>query len=178
MRCFAEKGFHNTSTAEICRAAGMSPGNLFHYFESKAAIIAAIAEQDRGEIAQLFAELSEGADTVGVLEGIAERVMRLVADDAYGRLSLEIAAESARNPEVAALFQSNDAFVTAELIRLLERGVVAGQIDPHLDCKAGAIWLFALVDGAIGRAIIEKDFAVEAHLPTLKRLIRRFVEKR
>ncbi len=26
MHCFIEKGFHSTSTAEICKAAGMSPG--------------------------------------------------------------------------------------------------------------------------------------------------------
>ncbi|WP_164076138.1 TetR/AcrR family transcriptional regulator, partial [Stenotrophomonas maltophilia] len=28
--CFTAKGFHRTSTAEICAEAGMSPGNLFH----------------------------------------------------------------------------------------------------------------------------------------------------
>ncbi|WP_230391141.1 TetR/AcrR family transcriptional regulator [Burkholderia cenocepacia] len=41
--CFARDGFHATSTAAICKAAGMSPGNLFHYFPTKAAIIEAIA---------------------------------------------------------------------------------------------------------------------------------------
>lgn len=35
IRCFVEKGFHATSTAEICKAAGMSPGNLFHYYPTK-----------------------------------------------------------------------------------------------------------------------------------------------
>lgn len=39
MHCFIEKGFHSTSTAEICKAAGMSPGNLFHYYPNKYAII-------------------------------------------------------------------------------------------------------------------------------------------
>lgn len=29
MHCFIEKGFHSTSTAEICKAAGMSPGICF-----------------------------------------------------------------------------------------------------------------------------------------------------
>ena len=39
--CFAEHGFHATSTAQICARAGMSPGNLFHYYASKAEIIEA-----------------------------------------------------------------------------------------------------------------------------------------
>lgn len=178
IRCFAEKGFHGTSTAEICKVAGMSPGNLFHYFESKAAIIAAIAEQDRDEIAGLFAEASGADDVIGALEQIAEKALRLVADETYGRLTLEIAAESARSAEVAALFQRNDTFIMDELIRLLERGVAAGQIDPQLDCESAAAWLYALTDGAIARAIMDRDSTVEAHLPMLKRLIRRFVEKR
>ncbi|WP_238149352.1 TetR/AcrR family transcriptional regulator [Arsenophonus endosymbiont of Aleurodicus floccissimus] len=48
IRCFVEKGFHVTSTAEICKAAGinMNPGNLFHYYPTKIAIIEAIALQD------------------------------------------------------------------------------------------------------------------------------------
>ena len=49
MHCFIEKGFHSTSTAEICKAAGMSPGNLFHYYPTKYAIIEAIAELDEDD---------------------------------------------------------------------------------------------------------------------------------
>lgn len=175
--CFAEKGFHGTSTAEICKAAGMSPGNLFHYFASKTAIIAAVAEHDRADIAEIFATIKD-EDAITALENIAETTLRLIAKDTYSKLTLEIAAESARSPEVAALFQSNDALIKAELIRLLKRGVVAGQIDPELDCEAGASWLYALTDGAVARAIMDKDFSIDSHLTTLKRLIRRFVEKR
>ncbi len=31
-QCFAERGYNATRTADICSAAGMSSGNLFHYF--------------------------------------------------------------------------------------------------------------------------------------------------
>ena len=44
--CFAEHGFHGTSTAQICERAGMSPGNLFHYYRSKADIIEALIAAD------------------------------------------------------------------------------------------------------------------------------------
>ena len=44
--CFAENGFHATSTAQICARAGMSPGNLFHYYASKAEIIEALIASD------------------------------------------------------------------------------------------------------------------------------------
>lgn len=42
INCFIEKGFYATSTAEICKAVGMSPGNLCHYYPTKSAIIETI----------------------------------------------------------------------------------------------------------------------------------------
>jgi len=41
-RCFTRDGFHRTSMQRICKEAGMSPGALYLYFESKEALIAAM----------------------------------------------------------------------------------------------------------------------------------------
>jgi AcrR family transcriptional regulator len=46
---FASKGFAETTTADICRAAGISTGSLFHYFPSKQAVFYGIWELDRTE---------------------------------------------------------------------------------------------------------------------------------
>lgn len=51
---FAEKGYEATRTREIARAAGIATGTLFNYFETKEAIVAALAieaiEPTRAEI--------------------------------------------------------------------------------------------------------------------------------
>src|SRR3954471_9400824 len=60
--CFARSGFHQTSMADICAEAGMSPGNLYRYFRSKEEIIAAICERDRAAAAEGFAEVTKAAD--------------------------------------------------------------------------------------------------------------------
>ncbi|MFW6371257.1 MAG: TetR/AcrR family transcriptional regulator [Bacteroidota bacterium] len=39
LELFVENGFHNTSTASICKKAGLSTGILFHYFETKEKLI-------------------------------------------------------------------------------------------------------------------------------------------
>ncbi|MBR8501953.1 TetR/AcrR family transcriptional regulator, partial [Burkholderia cenocepacia] len=65
--CFARDGFHATSTAAICKAAGMSPGNLFHYFPTKAAIIEAIAQDDQREMAELFAKHADADDALAAI---------------------------------------------------------------------------------------------------------------
>lgn len=73
--CFGKKGFHGTSTNEICAAAGMSPGNLFHYFPSKQALIAAIVENEHAAFVARFAELRDEPDAFVALEKLARAVL-------------------------------------------------------------------------------------------------------
>jgi AcrR family transcriptional regulator len=42
LRVFAEKGYPNTSNKDIAREAGITPGLIYHYFESKEALLKAI----------------------------------------------------------------------------------------------------------------------------------------
>ena len=57
-QCFREHGFHGASIAQISKTAGMSAGHIYHYFENKEAIIAAIvAEAARNpRVAQIVRE--------------------------------------------------------------------------------------------------------------------------
>jgi AcrR family transcriptional regulator len=45
-RCFARKGFHQATMREIYAEANLSPGAIYHYFDSKEAIIQASFEFD------------------------------------------------------------------------------------------------------------------------------------
>jgi AcrR family transcriptional regulator len=47
-RLFAEKGFENTSTRDISRAAGMSDAGLYYYFESKEVLLYEILNEILG----------------------------------------------------------------------------------------------------------------------------------
>jgi AcrR family transcriptional regulator len=45
--CFAKNGFHQTTILDICAEAGLSAGAVYSYFDSKDAIIEALAERGR-----------------------------------------------------------------------------------------------------------------------------------
>ncbi len=45
VKLFAEKGFENTSTRDISKAAGMSDAGIYYYFESKEALLFEILEE-------------------------------------------------------------------------------------------------------------------------------------
>lgn len=176
VECFARRGFHATSTAEICVAAGMSPGNLFHYFDSKNAIIEAIALEDQREVAKFFAELPDTGDAITAIQQIAAAALEQATDPVYARISIEIAAEATRNPEITALFAINGTLVKSKLIGILKRGIANGQIDSGLNPALAATWLIALTDGAIGRAVMDPAFKPKAHAPMLQLMIRRFLQ--
>jgi len=55
--CFRRSGFHGASMAEISKAAGMSAGHIYNYFDGKDAIIAAFVEQNVERVAALMHDL-------------------------------------------------------------------------------------------------------------------------
>lgn len=107
--CARRSGFHGASMAEIAQAAGLSVGQIYRYFENKEAIIAAIVARDMVEMRDKFAELQGGPEPV--LDAILSKCATAV-DDLYdperAALMLEVAAEAARNPGVAAIVRAAD----------------------------------------------------------------------
>ena len=114
-QCFREKGFHGASIAQISKASGMSAGHIYHYFENKEAIIAAIVAQDLERLLTLTAEIGDARDVRGaLLDRVGEGVIdNLDADDAG--LKVEIVAEAARNATVAQIVRAADRRCRASL---------------------------------------------------------------
>lgn len=175
VECFASKGFHRTSTAEICARAGMSPGNLFHYFPNKQAIIAAIVEEEGSETAAYFADVSRASDLFAELLNFMDVILGLAADPAYLSLALEIAAEATRNDHIGKLVARNDAELQNALNALLRNAAARGQVDPKLDPAGSARWIAALVDGIFSRTAIDPGFKPLEQRDMLRLLLNRFL---
>jgi AcrR family transcriptional regulator len=83
MSVFGSKGVEAASTREVAAAAGVTPGLLYHYFESKEALaVAVIAE--RGFLPELRQLLSEsiGHSATTVLPQVLSDFSRLLAGHA------------------------------------------------------------------------------------------------
>lgn len=170
--CFRQDGFHGASIAKISRAAGMSPGHIYHYFGSKEAIIAAIVEQDVARVLTLTAELRSARD---VREAMIERVAEGIAehlDPQAAALRLEIVAEAARNPDVAQTLRCADARALAGLAEMI-RGVrrSAGHLDAEGTAPAMADTIAVLFEGLQIRAVRNPDLDPRALARIYRRLI-------
>lgn len=173
--CFAMKGFEKTTTAEICRAAGISTGSLFHYFPNKRAVFVGIFEQDGDETAALLAAAGEIEDPWEAILHVVAQVSEQLLHPLAAKLVLEVAAQCSRDADLARLVQGNDRALRDGLTDLVRAAVEAGRIDPGLDAKTVASWLVALVDAPLSRVILEPDLDPKAELAVMKELITRFL---
>lgn len=102
-RAFMEKGFDGASMQDLAREAGMSVGNFYRYFPSKAAIVEAIITGDLAELERDFSEIIGSPDPMQSLRQTIKRHVEENLCDGQGRLWAEITAVALRKPEIAAI---------------------------------------------------------------------------
>src|SRR3981081_2231812 len=66
-KCFVENGFHGSSSAALANRAGRSVGHIYHYYESKDAIIEAIVDRDIEEAPGMLDDFSGADDVVAAM---------------------------------------------------------------------------------------------------------------
>jgi AcrR family transcriptional regulator len=99
---FVEKGFDGASMQDLARAAGMSVGNFYRYFQSKDAIIAAIVMRDLADVEREFAAIIGSDDPLAMLRVVLkEHIEGTCQTD--GALWAEITASARRKPEIRAV---------------------------------------------------------------------------
>lgn len=105
-KCFAEKGLHGASVADIAREAGLSVGQLYRIFASKEAIIEAIvSEIVNARVGEMIDENHNLARKAAVLAG---RIPTSAATKSDNYLLMEINAEASRNPRLREILMQAD----------------------------------------------------------------------
>jgi AcrR family transcriptional regulator len=177
---FAAKGFERTTTAEICKAAGMSSGNLFHYFPNKRAIFHAVFEEEDGHDsgtgkAERLAAARVADDPWAALLDIVDLLAAPAAEPLVPALVMEAMIQAYRDPELEALLSREQDVERATVAALLRNATEAGQIDPGLDVDDAAAWVMALIAALYTSAATDPSFSPAAQLPTLRLILQRFL---
>ena len=173
--CFARNGFDRTTTADICREAGMSSGSLFHYFPSKKAVFLAIFEDDARQTAALLAEAATAADPWAAVLHVLDVLAAPAADPAAPGLVMALLSMAGRDPDVAELLERGDVEACAGLATLLDAAAARGQIDPGVDTAVAAAWVLGLVDTLFLRADAARGFDPVEQARTLRLVAARFL---
>jgi len=170
LRCVRRSGFHGASMSDIAAEAKMSVGVIYRYFANKEAIVEAIVANDLAEMRAMFAEWESVPDDA-LLDTLLDTLERAIEHkytlDNAG-LALEVLAEAARNPRVAAIVEKADA-QERDLGRSLCRRIAPGRNRVQSDARGEIISM--VFDGMMIRAISNPQADRKALLAALRQVM-------
>ena len=173
LTCFAADGFDRTTTATICRTAGIGSGTFFHYFPTKLGVLLAIIELGTDETAAWFEAQRGRRDPVGVLLDHVARAADEGADPRVGGFVRAVGAVMS-DAKVAAALARDEAVLREGLLPWVEAAQRAGGIRDDLPAGRLTDWIMVLLDGFLGRIAGEQFDPVAERdmlLDTARRLI-------
>jgi AcrR family transcriptional regulator len=139
LELFTDRGFAATRLEDVARAAGVSKGTLYLYFENKQELFKAVVREN---VVQLIGEAEEelaGAENMSseaLLRAMLERWWSHAANRKLAGLTKLMMAESGNFPELAQFYEEEvHERANRLLTSVLERGVSRGefrQFDPHV----------------------------------------------
>jgi AcrR family transcriptional regulator len=136
---FLAQGFDAASMGEIARAAGVSKGTLYVYFDSKERLFAAIVEDERtAQAEQVFALDSQDRDVKAVLTRLGEAYVRFLAKPTAVSAIRIVIGIADRMPEIGRKFyESGPQCGIARVADYLSAQVEAGVLVIE-DCEVAA----------------------------------------
>jgi AcrR family transcriptional regulator len=129
-KVFLAAGFDGASMSEIARAAGVSKGTLYVYFDSKDALFEALTiNQKRGLAEALFSLDPEDPDMEGVLTRLGHVYLREVGKPEHVSLVRMVIGACEKFPHLGKMFfEAGPALGVARLAAYFDAQVAAGRL--------------------------------------------------
>lgn len=160
--CFIRHGFHSAGMAMVAEAANMSPGLIYRYFPSKSAIILAIIQRQLEEAREGIRKLYGARDFACGVYDCYDQWRSADPLVMNATLFLEMSAEAARDPAIAAALRASDRSLREELSNWMSADPSQGGkgLSPEM-ARVRSISLMCFVEGLAIRALREPDLPPE-----------------
>ena len=144
VRVFAAQGYEKSRVGDVAGEAGVAYGLVYHYFDSKEAVLEAVFREAWG---RLLAAMTLAEQTAGTaperLELVVKIVLRTWRDDPD--LVRLLVREVTRNPHIQdELDEIGQAFSTLE--RIIAGGQAEGTLRRTLDARLSAWMLYGALE--------------------------------
>jgi AcrR family transcriptional regulator len=178
LECFDRRGFHRTTMQDIVKESALSPGAIYGYFESKEAIVEAVAaERHRVEHA-LLTEAMKSADPVAGMKTFVSRYFEWLGDPRERRrrrVAVQVWAEALHDRRMRASVDEGLAPLrdVARAVRSAKRRrTIAGGVNP----EGFARMVLALIQGFVLQQAWEPDVDIATYRDTVLAALTRLVE--
>jgi len=173
-RCFARKGFHQTTMRDIYAEAGLSPGAIYHYFDSKDDIIEASFIFDHQRSLPVLERAVDDPDPMVAIDQLIDFFyagLESAAALGANRVNIQGWGEALINPRLLSPLRASLFDFREQLSQLVRRGQDAEKIDPDIDPgAAGEIILSTYLGLYLQKAIIP-DLDVERYKAVVMALL-------
>ena len=144
VRVFAAQGYDASRVGDVAKEAGVAYGLVYHYYESKEAVLEAVFREAWGRLLAAVALAEEtGGNAAEQLESVVKIVLRAWRDDPD--LVRLLVHEVTRNPHIQdELDEIGQAFASLE--RMVRRGQADGTFRAELDPKLAAFMLYGALE--------------------------------
>jgi AcrR family transcriptional regulator len=150
-RVFTRKGFHAASVADVVAEAGVSQGTVYHYFDSKEALLLAVfTEWETGNLQEEVGQALQAAPTaVGKLGLLARAATRRVSSSMQLlEASVEFWSHIPRNAGIRKGFKRMFGLMAADIATVIQHGIDTGEFR-KVDAMVMARLMIATYDGLV-----------------------------
>lgn len=169
-RClFVERGFHSTGIAQIAGAAGIPVQQLYRDFGNKEAIIAAIVEDDIGNLFDQTAVRSARCGDSDALRTWLSQLLNSACGSSGRSLLPEIFAEASRNRRIALIFSDLESNVKKAVLAVLVKYAPASASPIYLEETANLV--LVMLNGLSTRRVADNATDKPSLVGTFCRII-------
>lgn len=168
-RAIVRDGYEATSVKDLAREAGVTPGLVHYYFESKDELVYAAID---AACEKFFHARRDGRDDLTASEEARLRLagmkqlMRPLRD--FWVLVFEMNARAFHDPKVRALIRNFLERDRAEIERLVEGVVAEAGIESELPPRAIASAIYGAITGMIWQKLVDPKFDFDAAIDALE----------
>ena len=154
VRVFARKGFHASRVGDIAEEAGVAHGLLYHYFDSKDAVLEAVFHENWSVLLERIGSVEEtdepAADQLRHIATIILRTWLHLPD-----VVRVVIQEFGRSPELAE--RIGDLAQPIELFqRVIERGIARGEFREDIDPRVAATIVYGGIDELLTGWVLDR----------------------
>jgi AcrR family transcriptional regulator len=148
---FVAKGFHEATTHDVARAAGLSVGSIYTYFASKDELIReCILAANRAESDAVLRDIrNDGSSRTKLGRAIAGWYRYTIEAPGVPAFLAEAWAAASRKPLIRDMVAERRERIATVAMVMLQEGVAAGGFSSNLDVETTARALGAMLDGVV-----------------------------
>lgn len=156
---FARDGFRATTNRSLALEAGLTPGAIYHYFDSKADLYAAVYCETIDKVYTAFEQAAAGEEHLfDQYVAVLRRACELQEEDrSITGFIVAVALETQRHPDLLARLAPQRGRHARFFARLVDEAAARGELRPGVDTAALADVLGTILTGLARLTAAERD---------------------